>query len=249
MAETFETKYFSGQGPCFVAPRDANGEPAGLQFIGDISQAELSPNIESAEIVENVTGSSGIGSSFTKRTEYQFSATLRSVKHDHLALAIQGSDTAKAGTSVTDEPHVAYLGKFTRLEHNKVSAVTVTNSAGAVTYVVNDDYIVHADEGMIEWVVGGDITDEQDVLIDYTYAAQHHVKAAPANRDLYLVFAGMNRADNNKQTRCEIYKIKLDPGVLGLIQEEHAEIPITGRVQIDSLRPAGDQFYSWKIED
>lgn len=247
--ETFETKYFSGQGPLFIGRRDANGEPTGLMFVGDISEAELSPNIQSEEIIENVTGSGGVGSSFTKRTEYQFSGRLRSIRHDHLAIAIQGSDTAKAGASVTDEAHVAYLGKFTRLQHNKISAVTVTNAAGAVTYVVNDDYKLHADEGMIEWLSGGDIVDEQDVLVDYTYASQHHVKAAPANEDIYMLFAGMNRADNNKQTRCEIYKMKLDPGVLGLIQEQHAEIPITGRVQIDSLRPAGDQFYSWKIED
>ncbi|MFZ5621169.1 MAG: hypothetical protein ACOY5W_09130 [Pseudomonadota bacterium] len=249
MAETFETKYFSGQGPLFVAPRDANGEPTGLVFVGDISQAELSPNIETAEIVENVTGSSGIGSSFTKRTEFQFSATLRSVRHDHLALAIQGSDTARAAGSVTDEAHVAYLDKFTRLEHTNVSTVVVAGSGGTPTYVANTDYIVHAEEGLIEFISGGTITDATAVVIDYAYAAQHHVKAAPANQDLYMVFAGMNRADNNKQTRCEIYKMKLDPGVLGLIQEEHAEIPITGRVQLDSLRPAGDQFYSWKIQD
>ena len=86
-------------------------------------------------------------------------------------------------------------------------------------------------------------------LVDYSYAAQHHVAADPSNKEVYLVFAGLNRADNAKQTRCEIYKAKLDPGVLGLIQEEHAEIPITGRVLLDSLRPAGDQFFSWKLED
>ena len=232
-----------------MGSRDANGEPTGLTFVGDISSAELSPNIETSEVVENVTGSNGIGSTFTKRTEYQFTANLRSVKHDHLAIAIQGSDTAKAGASVTDEAHICYLDKFTRLQHTKISAVTITGAGGSPTYVANTDYKVHADEGLIEFLSGGTITDALAVLIDYTYAAQHHIKAAPANQDLYMVFAGMNRADNNKQTRCEIYKMKLDPGVLGLIQAEHAEIPITGRIQLDSLRAAGDQFYSWKTED
>lgn len=247
--EQFDSKYFSGQGPLFIGARSATGEPTGLLFVGDISEASLTPNVETAEIVENVSGSSGIGSSFTKRVEYQFSATLRSMKPAHLAEAIQGSNTTKAGASVTDEAHTAYLDKFTRLQHNKVSAVTVTGSAGTPTYVANTDYILHADEGLIEFVSGGTITDATAVLIDYTYAAQSHVKAAPGNTERYLVFAGMNRADNDKQTRCEIYKIKLDPGVLGLIQEEHAEIPITGRVLLDTLRPSGDQFYSWKIED
>lgn len=247
--ETFETKYFSGQGPLFVGARAANGQPAGLGFVGDISSAELSPNIESAEIVENVTGSNGIGNSFTKRTEFNFTASLRSIKHDHLARAIQGSNTAKAGASVTDEAHTCYLDKFTRLQHVNVSAVVVTGAGGTPTYVADTDYKVHAEEGLIEFLSGGTVTDALPVLIDYAYTAQHHIKAAPANQDLYMVFAGMNRADNNKQTRCEIYKMKLDPGVLGLIQAEHAEIQVTGRVQLDSLRAAGDQFYSWKTED
>lgn len=248
MPEQFDSKYFSGQGPLFLGPRDASGNPAGLIFVGDISEASLTPNVETAEIVENVSGSSGIGSSFTKRVEYQVSITMRSVKPDHLAQALQGSVTNKAGGTVTDEAITGYLDKMTPLVHNKVSNVTVTDSGGTTTYTAGTDYVLHADEGLIEVLSGGAITDGESLLVDYDYATQDHVKVAPANQELYMVFAGMNRADNNKQTRCEIYKVKLDPGVLGLIQEEHAEIPITGRVLLDSLRPAGDQFYSWKIE-
>ncbi|HHJ11892.1 MAG TPA: hypothetical protein ENK00_01825 [Chromatiales bacterium] len=248
MAEQFDTIYFSGQGPLFIGDRDANGNPAGLIFVGDLSEASLTPNVETAEVVENVSGQGAIGNSFTKKVEYQLSITMRSVKPEHLALALQGVNTAKAGGSVTDEPHKGYLGKMVPLVHNKVSTVVVTDSAGTTTYATPADYIVHADEGLVEIVSGGAITEGQDLLIDYAYAAQDHVKVAPANTEKYLVFSGMNRANNNKQTRCEIYKVKLDPGVLGLIQEEQAEMQITGRVLLDSLRPAGDQLYSWKIE-
>lgn len=248
MAENFETKYFRGQGPVFFGNRGTNGEPTGLLFVGDIGEATLTPNVDNAEIVENVTGSGGIGSSFNRRNEYQFSGTMRSVKPTHLAQFLQASHTAKIAGSVTDEAHVAYLDKFTRLQHTNVSAVVVTGSGGTPTYVENTDYILRADEGLIEFISGGTLTDAAPVLIDYSYAAQSHVKAAPDNREIYMLFAGMNNADQNRQTRCEIYRIKLDPGVLSLIQQEHAEIPITGRVLLDSSRPAGDQFYSWKIE-
>lgn len=249
MSEQFESRYFAGQGPLFLAARDANGEPAGLIFIGDVGEVSLTPNVENSEVRENVTGSRGIASSILVGTEYNMSITMRSIKPDHLAVALQGAVTTKAGDSVTDEEHIAYAGKFIRLLHNKVSTVVVTSDPAGTTYVVNDDYIVHADEGMIEIVSGGAIDDEDPLLIDYAYAAQHHVSADPGNIDRYIVFAGMNSADNDKQTRCEIYKAKLDPGVLGLIGSEQQEITITGRILVDMLRPAGDRFFSWKTED
>jgi hypothetical protein len=250
MPELFDSKYFRGQGKVFLGDRNATtGAPEGLMFVGDVSSADLTPQVQNEEHIESVTGSGGIGSSFTKSVEYQLSMTMHSIKPDHLAIALQGAVTVKAGASVTDEAHVVKLGKFSRLQHNKISAVTVTGAGGTPTYVADTDYKMHADEGLIEWLTGGTVTEDLAVLIDYTYAAQKHVSANPQNVEKYLVFAGKNSANNSKMTRCEIYKLKLDPSVLGMIQETHAGMQITGRILLDSLRAAGDQFFGWKIED
>lgn len=248
--EQFDSKYFRGQGKVFLGDRNATtGAPEGLVFIGDVSAADLTPQVQNEEIIENVTGSGGIGSSFTKSVEYQLTMTMHSIKPDHLALALQGAATTKAGASVTDEAATVKLGKFSRLQYNKVSAVLITGVGGTPTYVANTDYVVHADSGMIEWLAGGTVIDNLAVLIDYTYAAQHWISANPQNTYKYLVFAGKNSADNSKQTRCEVYKLKVDPGVLGMIQDKHAGMQVTGRVILDSLRAAGDQFFGWKTED
>jgi hypothetical protein len=249
--EQFDSRYFNGQGPLFLGSRDANGNPTGLIFVGDIASAELTPQIEDVKVYENVTGTAAVGARWRTRTEFQINLVMRSIKPDHLARHLQGTATAKAGTTVTDEAVKGYLGKFTFLAHNKISAVTVTDSTAVTTYVAGTDYILHADIGAIEIPASGStITDGQDLKVDYTYASQHHIQVAPANADTYLIFAGKNRADNDKQTRCEIYKCQLDPGVLGFIQTgQEANIPISGTVLLDSLRSAGDQFYSWKTED
>lgn len=247
--ELFESRYFSGQGKVYLADRDANGAPTGLTFIGDVADASLTPNVATAEVIENVTGAGGIGSSFTKSVEFTFSMNMRSIKAEHLALALQASNTVKASASVTTELHTVKLGKFSKLEHVKASTVVVTGTGGTPTYVKDTDYVEHLDGGMIEWLSGGTVTEDLAVEIDYDYADQHHIKSNPINTEKYLVFDGINRADNSKSTRCEIYKIKLDPSVLSLIQDEHAEIPISGRVLLDSLRAAGDEFFSWKTED
>jgi len=248
MPEQFETKYFRGQGKLLIGDIDANGNPTGLTFVGDLESASLSPNMERSEVIENTSGSGAVGASWLNRSQYNMSLALRSVKPAHLAIALHGTNTIKAGASVTDEAQTCYLDKFTSLENNKISAVTITNVGATVTYVEGTDYIVHADEGMIEFISGGTVTDALAVLIDYAYAAQSHIKINPNNLDKYLVFAGVNTADNDKQTRCEMYKVKLDPGVLSLITPEAANIPINGTLQLAPNRAVGDQLFSWKIE-
>ena len=247
--ELFDSRYFSGQGPLYIATRTAAGEPDGLTFIGDVGKAEITPNVERGQVIESVTGSRGVGASWLKRSEFTLSLTMRSIKGAHLAQVLQGTATAKAASSVTDEAGVARLGKFTKLAQVKVSTVVITGPAGTPVYVADTDYKVHGDEGMIEWLTGGTIAEDNVVEMDYAYAAQTEVPSDPQNTPYYLVFTGMNVADGNKQTRVEMYKVKLDPGAFGLIQEDSAEATIGGVLELDSLRAAGDQFFKWTTED
>jgi hypothetical protein len=249
MAELYDTRYFSGQGKVRIGLRDATGQPLGLEFIGDVSSVTLTPSVDKETVTENVSGSSGIGTEFIKKVEYQLSMQMRSFKPEHAAIALHAGNAVKASGTVTDEAHKGYTGKFIALKHIKVSSVVITNTGGVTTYVAGTDYSVDADAGMIEIIATGSITDAQDLLIDYSYAAQHHLTAAPGNKYYYLSFDGVNRADDNKKVRCEIYKLNLSPSAMGMIEDKTAEMPITGTVILDTLRPAGDQFYSWKTED
>lgn len=247
--ENFESHYFAGAGKLLLGDLDANSNPHNLEFIGDITEANLTPEIDRGSVIENVTGSSAKAVEWVRSTNYNFSGRLRSVKHNHLALALQAGNTAKTASSVTDEAHTAKQDKFISLLHTNVSNVVITGSGGTPTYVADTDYKLYADEGMVEILSTGSIADDAAILVDYDYAAQHHLTANPAPLTKCLVFAGKNLANNQKQTRCTIYAIKLDPSVLGFISQEAQEMPIAGSVEIVSARPAGDQLYSWKLED
>lgn len=250
MAESFDTIYFRGQGKLFIGLRNTDGSDNGLIFVGDIESADGTPNVEREQIIENVTGSSGIAAEFVRKVEYSLTINMRSAKPAHLAMALQASNTAKAGSSVTDEEIVAHVGKFTPLEHTNVESVVVKSEDGGTTYTENTDYIVHAADGMIEIPDSGStITDEETIKVSYSYAAQHHLAANPQNQEYRIVFAGLNAANNSKKVRCEIYRAKLSPSVLGFIQQNAVNFPLTGTILQDSSRPAGDQFYSWKLED
>lgn len=249
MPELFDTKYWRGQGAMFIGTRSAAGEPEKFIFAGDLGEALLEPSIERTEVIENVTGQGGIGSTTLKSAQYDLKMMMRSVKSQHLALALQGTATAIAGASVANQSVVAWPGKFLKLQHVKVSAVVVTGAGGTPVYTAGVDYVLNAAMGLIEILPGVTIVDGQLLEVDYTFAAQNHLNTNPANTDYSIMFAGKNTANNDKQTRVEIYKVRLDPTVPPLITEEEAEFPLTGRVLLDSLRPAGDQFFKWKIED
>ncbi len=250
MSEQFDSVYLRGQGPLLLGLRDSTtGKPLGLEFAGDVSAIGITPGIERKKVIENVTGIGGTGASITTGVSLALSITFRSIKPSHLARICQGVATAQAAASITDEAHNGYLGKMIPLAHTKVSSVVVTDSAGTTTYTITTDYLVHADEGLIEIVDGGAITDAEDLLIDYAHAAQNLMQANPGNVDLYAVFAGMNSANSDKQVRGSLYKINLDPGAPDLISDDAVEMTVSGEVLLDTLRPSGDQYYSLQTED
>lgn len=248
--EQFDSRYFSGQGKVFAGDRDAAGEPVNLRFIGDMNEVNLSPNVERTNIRENVTGARGISASFINQSQFDLTIAMRSVKPAHVAFALHGTSTDVAGASATDERHDAYLGDFVALDNLGVSTVVVTQDPDGVATVLTEDtdYKVHAEHGLIEILEGGSVVDGEELGFDYDFVAQSRVDVEPHNVAKYLLFGGLNRADDDRNVRCDIWKTKIDPGVLGWISQEEQNISLSGTVLIDMLRPAGERFYRW-IQD
>lgn len=249
--ENFESIYWRGQGPAFLAARDATtGAPLGFEFLGDIETIEGTPSVSNHKVKENVTGNRLTAATFALDSEYPITINFKSVKPSQLAKALQADMTVKASGSVTDEAVTGYHDKFLKLAHVKVSTVVVTDSGGSTTYVAGTDYVLYADEGMIEILSTGSITDAQALLVDYDYAAQKHLKANPGNTEYTLVFPGINTANNNKRGRCTVHRIKIDPAFLSLIQgDTEASQAVNAEMLADTGRATGDQLYSWEFED
>jgi hypothetical protein len=249
MPELFDSNYFSGQGPVFLGPY-LNGTD-NLEFIGDVSQVEFPANVSRTDVIENVTGNRNTAASFRNRIEYPLTITMKSVKPAHLARAIGGTVTSKTAASVTDEAVTGYHDKFLNLAHVKTSNLVLTDGTGVTTFTANTDYVLHADEGMVEILSTGAITDGQSLLADYDYAAQSHILVNPTDEDLVLVCPAINRANSGKRGRLTLYKINLDPGSVAAIVDGDTEgaATITGKVLLDATRAANDQLYRWEMED
>lgn len=251
MAELFDSEYWSGQGPIFLAERNSDGTHNGLTFIGDGPSLGIETNVNRVDVKENVTGQRNTGASFIGETSRPVSITIQSAKAAHLAQMLQADLTVKTAGSVTDEVVTAHHDKFSTLAHVKVSTVVIQDETDTTTYVAGTDYVLHADEGMIEVLSTGSIGDGDTLHIDYAYAAQKHLKINPQDKEFTLVCPAINRARDSKRGRLVIHKLNLDPGSLPTIQDgdEVARVTVSGLLLLDTLRSAGDQLYSFELED
>ena len=180
--ENFETWHWSGQGPVFLGERDSNGDAAGLGWIGDVAAVDITPNVSRTNVPENFSGQRNILSSFVGTPEYQIRITMRSVKPTHLARAIGADLTVKAAASATAEVVEGYHDLFSKLANVKVSNVVVKDATDVTTYVAGTDYVLHADEGMIEILSTGSIGDGDTLHVSYDYAAQKKVESNYQNK-------------------------------------------------------------------
>lgn len=247
--ELFNSIYYRGQGPAFLAPIDSAGNPLGFGFTGDLEDISGTPQISTNKVRENVTGKRLVAASIEGETSYPVSLTFKSLKPEHAAVSLQGDLTARAAGSVTDEVVVARHDKFTRVARVKCSNPVLTHTSGTPTYVEGTDYIFYGDEGMFETLSTGAIADGESCKLDYDYAAQKHFSANPQTTNYMLVFPGKNTV-TGKRGRCTIFKLQMPPGFLGLIQPENeASVQVNAELLIDTLRAEGNQLYEWDWED
>lgn len=252
MAEQFDSHYFTGQGPVFIAERNAaSGAHLGFDFAGDMPQVSIDASSTPNDVRENVTGQRNIASSLAGETTFNINLTFRSSKAEHIKARLQGDLTTKVAGSVTDEDVNGYHDKFSDLANVKCSNIVVKDSTTTTTYVADTDYIAHGDEGMIEILSTGSIADAEALKVSYDYAAQKHVDVNPQDKEWMLTCPSINRRRDNKIGRLTAFKISIPPGGVNLIQDgdDADSVSVQGRVLYDDLRSAGDRLFNFAIED
>jgi len=177
---THTNNYVFGRGQLFLNLYAA-GVFEGRRFIGNCPSFNLS--VES-EIFEHVSSTSGIQTTdlkVTKSTKFSGQIVCDDMQPENMALFLVGSQAtlSQGATPVTNEAIVVNKGRHFQLGLtvlNKVgirdvTSVVVTDVAGTTTYVLNTDYKLDADSGMIYIISGGAITNGQTIHVDYTPTA------------------------------------------------------------------------------
>lgn len=207
---------FLGNSNVLIDVLTDEGVGTGLQLKGNCPS--LSIKTDSERIEQLGTGRDNFGqviasATFPKPASLSF--TLDQVDQDLFAMAFFGTNSAFTQTSgsVTDSPITTIHDRWVEIGAHNISAVTVENTGGTVTYVEGTDYEINLRLGAIKALSTGAITSGQSVNVSYTKAAISSVQMAAmtkSNVRIRLVLDGQNFADG-RNFILDIYQARLAP--------------------------------------
>lgn len=232
-------KYLVGNGKTYVAKRDANGASGVSRWIGDSPKFELGFGTERLTHKESFSGKNSTVLDLVTELTASLGIQFTQFSKENLALALQSIPTAiAAGVDVVEiAPDDLVNGDRVALGHQKISGVTIQDSAGVPVEVDAADYEVDADFGAVTFK---DVTGyEQPFVITYDHAELTSVAFFTAEEDEYEVrFEGINKATGKKYLAV-LYRVRFTPAkTLALISgNEVAKPDLDGTALIDANKP------------
>jgi hypothetical protein len=231
------TRLYRGQGQVFLGKR-VGGKPAGLEFIGNVSELMLNPKTDKIEHMESQTGYNSIDKVIERALKVEMSMTTDSMTKDNLARQVFGKITTEAIASITNEPQIAYAGKNLILDNINLTAFTsLTPSAVATPYILGTDYeVVDLGAGMIKPLVGGAIAATGTaVRANYAIGASETVAAfGSPNVEYWLRFNGLNSAETDNPVVIDCFKVRFAPA---------ADLPVISSDKFAEFKQSGDCLF------
>lgn len=236
------TKYFSFQGKAYIADRLPDGRAGPLRWLFNVPELSVALATETADKNESHSGQRLLEAQINRSVSAEVSMTLDGANRDNLALALFGSKVDVASGSVTGEtfPSGLVADDIVRLDREAVSAVLLTDSATPTpaNLVQGTHYeVADAFAGLVRILDPAAFV--QPFVGAYSYAATESVVMfGEAAKERWIVFSGINTADNSP-AKLDLYRAKLQPVQnLALINEEFGSFELTGQLLFDSAKAA-----------
>lgn len=119
------------------------------------------------------------------------------------------------------------------------AAVNATGAGSGILVTVQYDYKVELGTGVIQFYPGAVFTEGASLRANYTAGSSEITYAFTSrNRDVVLLFNGLNTAENDNPVRVKVFKARLDPvQQWSLINEEFNQFEIGFECLYDDLQP------------
>lgn len=254
MGTSVNDRVFSGAGRVYLGEIDSvTKKPKGFLHVGNVPVCKISLSTETEDLYESMSGNQLLTKRIPRKKTAELSLNLSSWSKENLAIALYGTSATVTGSTANDEAVTAYLGKDVPLLHVSVSAVTVENSTGLITYVVDKNYTVDADYGTIHIMTTAEqtaagatdmITEAQALLVNYTFAGYDKTSAfTNTGKEYALRLEGVNSAEDGEKFLVIVHRFVPAPiKDWSLIDDKTGPIDISGAVIADTTRADGDQF-------
>ena len=211
----------------YLAKRDANGKPGPLEDLGEAPMFEYQATLERAEAYNTKGRYKKKAVSFGRQLDVSAKITLKEATLKNLARLGFGDVIEASGDTVTSEPFPrsnCAVGEKDLLPGfpTQVTSVTIVDSAGSPsTLVLNTNYSLDADNGIVTWLNVSGKT--QPFKATYTYPDRDIVslaRDAAADDTFWLVVVGENAARSYEKTRMILFNCQLNPGNVPLVDAD-----------------------------
>jgi hypothetical protein len=118
------------------------------------------------------------------------------------------------------------------------AALATTDGAG-LTILPQYDYFVNLGSGSVVIYATANLADASSLRANYAVGASQKTSGfTVTNREVYLLFEGLNTAFSDSPVVVECYKCRLDPtDQFQMIMDEFAQYQISGRLLYDTTKP------------
>ena len=236
----------------------AGGKLYGVEYASDGSVTDdfiyfgethnINKNVESeqVEIMNTEACTQSIGASSTKSSKLTLDWETFAYSPENIARAFLGTKGAIAQSSVTAEAvtlTAVQVGSYRFIGYYGATVVTVTG------HVLNTDYTFDADSGMLGIIIGGGISDDDDLTLavtapSYTGATVEYLDNV--TKTFKLLFIGCP-SDGDK-IQVTFWKAKVTAnGAVGLKGDEYVPISMIATCVADSSQATGSEYASYKV--
>ena len=236
------SNYQVGKGVVYFDKFDEDGVKTGELDLGNDPTFSLNLNVEELEHFSSRKGLKEKDKIAVISASIEGKFTLDEINKENLQLAFMGNDIThltQVGASVTNESVTAHVGKYSSFTYRKITdgSVTVTDSTGATTYNEDTDYEIDYDSGRIKILSDAAISDEESLLVDYTYGTISIPQINIAeNTEIQgqLRFKGDCTLGYNYEII--LWKVKLSPsGDINFISEDWNKLEFNFKGMVDDV--------------
>lgn len=248
-----------GAGEVLFDRFDSSGNSTGYRHLGNVESLNGTPTIEKITKKSSMDGARGTYKEAVIGSELDIVIVLDEYDPENLALALMGDTAAYAQSAdsalVAQPVNGGVAIKFDRWYQMELSAggdakqvSMVVIKQTAVTLVLNDDYVLNTELGLVKILSTGSTppleavtTWEGDVAAITSTVIRGLSVGKIEGRLKY--FSATNQAAGPR-FEVDVHKVSFTPeGELGFISEEFGTFSLSGKAQKDVSKPAGEEFF------
>lgn len=219
--------YAYGQSKVSLAPRLADGSAGSFRWVGDVSELQVSLNVEDFTHKESYSGNRQEVRKIIVGKSGEVSIKFHELSSENLSLMLFGDVVKVQAGTVSDGklPSEIAAGDRIALPHQNISNVQIA------TLTENQDFAVDSIFGVIEFLKPQSNFTKK---INYNYGEVENVAMLNQEpKELYLRFEGVNLAETNEWNLVELYKISFNPtDALSLINSENSLASLASKAKV-----------------